>query len=111
VQGSRELTEILTKHGISYRDIPIYDVQGRLTGNIRYLSSMDYLVFVSASGVTAFFEALRREGLQVFPRTKIACIGEITRKRLLEEYGEADLVASVNDVNGLLTALTEQVRR
>jgi uroporphyrinogen III methyltransferase/synthase len=108
VQGSRDLDNILDKYNIDYKDIPIYDVSGRMTQKIKYLEDLDYLVFVSASGVTAFFEELRKERLSLPKGIKLACIGNITRQRLLQEYGEADVVATVNDVNGLIDAIKIQ---
>lgn len=107
LQGSPELTDILTQKQVSYRDIPIYDVTGKMTQNVKCLDNLDYLVFVSASGVTAFFEQLRERGLTLPEGIRIACIGKITQKRLLEEYGKADVVAAVNDVEGLLEAVKE----
>ena len=107
LQGSPKLDDILTEKQISYRDIAIYDVTGKMTQNVKCLESLDYLVFVSASGVTAFFEQLRERKLTLPEGIRIACIGKITEKRLLEEYGEADVVAAVNDVEGLLAAVKE----
>jgi uroporphyrinogen III methyltransferase/synthase len=105
VQGSRELNEVLDMHNVEYRDIPIYDVVGTLTRNAAFLDTLDYLVFVSASGVTAFFEEMRESGRSLPKHIKIACIGEITRKRLVQEYGEADVIATVNDVTGVVEAV------
>lgn len=110
LQASRELNDILTRNHVSYQDIPIYDVIGKMTQNIRCLDSLDYLVFVSASGVTAFFEQLRERSLTLPENIRIACIGKVTQKRLLEEYGEADVVAAVNDVEGLLAAMKQECR-
>lgn len=110
-QGSSELISVLEKYQISYQDIPIYDVEGRMTRNISYLEDMDYLVFVSASGVTAFFEELRKEKRMIPQNVKLACIGNITRERLLQEYGDADVVAAVNDVNGLIEAMKTDWRK
>lgn len=107
LQGSPELSGILKKNQVLYRDIPIYDVIGKMTQNIKCLDSLDYLVFVSASGVTAFFEQLQERELTLPENIRIACIGKITQKRLLEEYGEADVVAAVSDVEGLLKAVKE----
>lgn len=110
LQGSPELVDMLNKKQVLYQDIPIYDVTGKMTRNVKCLDSLDYLVFVSASGVTAFFEQLRERKLTLPERIRIACIGKVTRKRLLEEYGEADVVAAVNDVEGLLAAVKEYER-
>lgn len=105
VQGNRSLVDTLTRNGIVCLDIPIYDVVGTMTENIELLEEMDYLVFVSASGVTAFFEELRKQSRTLPKRLKIACIGNVTKQRLQQEYGEADIVAAVNDVEGLLEAV------
>lgn len=102
VQGSKELTDILEREQVEYLDVPIYDVVGSMRKNIKCLEDLDYLVFVSASGVTAFFEDLQDRNLSLPEHIKIACIGKITEKRLMEKYGKADVVATVNDVEGLL---------
>ena len=90
-----------------FQDIPIYDVAGKLTRNVKCLESLDYLVFVSASGVTAFFRELRRQNRTLPEKIRVACIGKMTEKRLREEYGKADIVAAVSDVEGLLRAVRE----
>lgn len=105
VQGSKELSAILSEHRIAYRDILIYNVEGKLTENIERLHTLDNLVFVSASGVTAFFEEIRKRNMMVPEKIRIACIGSMTQKRLLQEYGEADVVAAVSNVEGLLDAM------
>ena len=102
VQGSKELTNILKREQVDFTDLSIYDVVGSMTKNIQCLEELDYLVFVSASGVTAFFEELQSRKLSLPEHIKIACIGKITEKRLMEKYGKADVVAAVNDVDGLL---------
>ena len=102
VQGNKELTDILKREQIDFTDLAIYDVTGSMTPNIQCLEELDYLVFVSASGVTAFFEELQSRKLSLPDHIKIACIGKITEKRLMEKYGKADVVAAVNDVDGLL---------
>lgn len=107
VQGSPELPAILSEHGIDYQDIPIYDVVGTLTKNISCLDSLDYLVFVSASGVSAFFGELRKQKAVLPEKIKLACIGKVAQERLLKEYGRADVVAEVNDVEGLLETVKE----
>lgn len=107
VQGSPELPAILSERGIAYEDIPIYDVAGTLTKNISCLDSLDYLMFVSASGVRAFFGELRKQKVILPEKIKLACIGRSAQERLLKEYGRADVVAGVNDVEGLLEAVKE----
>lgn len=105
VQGSKELTGVLKEHGIAFCDLAVYDVVGHLTVSKEELRTLDYLVFVSASGVQAFWEQIRESGIEVPKNLKMACIGEITCKRLGEWHGKADIVAKVNDVAGLVAAV------
>lgn len=107
VQGSSVLTEVLEEHGIAFQNLAVYDVVGGLTDNIEILNQLDYLVFVSASGVQEFFRRLRERELSVPERIRIACIGEITGKKLEECFGRADIVANASDVDGLLDAIKE----
>lgn len=105
VQGSEELTEVFDKKGIRYTELAVYDVAGRLTDNIRYLKELDCLIFVSASGVTEFFSGLREKNISLPSDIQIACIGEITRERVRQEYRDADIIASTSDVKGLVEAV------
>lgn len=107
VQGSERLTEIFSRHQIAFLDLKIYDVAGRLTESADLLHSVDYLVFVSASGVQAFFDRILEKGMSVPKRVKIVCIGRITEQKLVEYYKQADIVAAVNDVDGVLKAVEE----
>ena len=105
VQGSERLTEIFSRRQIAFLDLKIYDVVGRLTESIALLNHLDYIVFVSASGVQAFFDQLLETGLSVPKGVKIVCIGRITEQKLAKCYGQADIVAAVNDVDGVLKAV------
>lgn len=105
VQGSRELTEYLETNNINFMEYGIYDVQGKLTHNIKCLEQLDYLVFASASGVTAFFENLKQQNIRLPEHIKIACIGKITHQRLLNYYDKEEIIAAVNNVDGLLNAV------
>lgn len=105
VQGNPNLVTYMEEQGIRCTDLPIYDVQGKLTKDIRALPQLDYLIFVSASGVSSFFEGLRGQNITLPDTVKMICIGHVTKQRLLEECGRADAVALVNDVPGVLQAL------
>lgn len=107
VQGSKELSDILNREQVEFLDLAIYDVVGSMTKNIQCLEELDYLVFVSASGVRVFFEELKARKLSIPEHIKIACIGKITEKGLMDVYGKADVVAAVNDVEGLLDKIKE----
>lgn len=105
VQGSPVLTEVLKEHGIVFQNLAVYDVKGCLTENIQMLDRLDYLVFVSASGVQAFFQMLQERKVSLPDSIQIACIGDITGRKLEECYGQADVVANANDVEGLFDAI------
>jgi uroporphyrinogen III methyltransferase/synthase len=105
VQGSTEFVQALQEKGIAYCDLAVYDVTGHFVATQEVLEQLDYLVFVSASGVQAFWEEVQKRGICVPKHLKVACIGEITGKRLRRQYGTADIVAKVNDVAGLVRAV------
>ena len=107
VQGSKELTKYLQQKQIDFFELAIYDVIGKMSKQIKDLEQLDFLVFVSASGVTAFFEEVKERKLTLPAKIKTACIGKITEKRLIEQYGKADIVATVNDVEGLLNGIKQ----
>ncbi len=107
VKGSIELTEPFLKNEIAFKDIHVYDVEGHLTSYIEILDRLDFIVFVSASGVEAFFREIKDNNI-VFPeRIKTVCIGEITQKTLVKEYKEADIVASVSNIEGVIKAIEQ----
>ncbi len=102
-QGSSELPRILQAAGIFCRDLPVYDVEGTdvCEAKIREVD-YDYLVFASASGVTAFMNS----GLSV-GKARVCCIGEATAKRL-KQYGcPADYVAQAADAEGIAQQIAE----
>ncbi len=105
VRGSQELLDILTKQGISYKEIAIYDVIGTATDKLQYMNQMDCLVFGSASGVKAFFKEIKKENLSLSKDVKIACIGEVTYEAVKSENREADIIASTNNADGLVEAV------
>lgn len=106
-QGSAELERVLGENGIAFCNLAVYDVEGKLVCHSSALEEIDYLVFVSASGVRAFFEEIKKEGIVLPEKIKIACIGTVTCQKLKQFYGQADIVAGVNDVNGLIKAIKE----
>lgn len=102
VQGSKVLTDVLKKEKIIYTEIPIYDVIGKSTPSIYNLEKLDSLFFLSASGVQAFFQQLRKAGVTLPAHIKIACIGDITKDAVQKEHGEVNIVALQNNVESLL---------
>ncbi len=104
-KGSRELIKIFKENGISFQDIPIYDVAGRMTEQIEAVNQMDCLIFVSSSGVRAFFEELNKKKILLSNHVKIACIGEVTSETVREVQKEANIIASTYNTEGLVEAV------
>lgn len=107
VQGSKLLTEEFDKNSVDYKEFKIYDVQGKLTDQVDMLQSLDYLVFVSASGVDAFFTEIKQQEIAMPEHVKIGCIGQITKTRVEKRYKDPDVIATECDVQGLLRALEQ----
>lgn len=112
-QGSVKMLDILDKQLISYDAIPIYDVVGKHTENMEYLKDLDSILFVSASGVEGFFANGKETEATINVikehSVKIACLGEVT-ERALKKYGlKADILPEVNDVDGLVKAVVNQL--
>lgn len=105
VQGSPVLTETLAANRVAFLELAIYDVKGSLTKYGFELEKLSYLLFVSASGVQAFFSLLQEKRICLPETIKVACIGELTEKRLIEYGRKAEIVATINDVGGLLSAI------
>ena len=107
-RGSRILTEILDEHNISYDDMPIYDVKGRMYTDKTMVDCYDILVFASSSGVEAFFA--NDEGMAAAikkSRIKTACIGQITADELLKYGIKADIVPEKFDVPGMVESVVK----
>lgn len=104
--GSKELTEILSRNNIIYDDVKTYDIQSESRSQGGIITS-DYITFASSSGVNAFFES----GYTVAESTKIVCIGEITAKAL-HQYNIADCkIAKTKDVVGILNTIISDVKK
>lgn len=109
LRGSHELTRIFEDNNIDYNEIPIYDVKGELTENKEYIAEMDCLVFLSASGVNTFFEEIDRNYIQLPKDIKIACIGEVTVNAVKEKNYNADIIASISNVDGLINKIVNYI--
>lgn len=104
-QGSRELTDILKEKGYEYKEISLYDVNGKLCAPREALEKVDCHVFVSASGVRSFFKEIEEKEPDYKFAGKIACIGEITGKEA-DKWGYlANIVAQVSDVEGVAASI------
>ena len=91
----------------------VSDVIGKHTENMEYLKDLDSVLFVSASGVKGFFEndTETEKTIKIIKdhSIKLACLGEVT-EGALKQYGlEADIVPKVNDVDGLVKAVINEL--
>ena len=103
--GSVELTSVLAAAGCDYEDLPIYDVKGKLAVGSEEMERIQCHVFVSASGVNAFFDEVERKLSDYRFGREIACIGEATKEALAKRGYRADLVSEVHDAEGLAGSL------
>lgn len=104
-RGSEELAKAIGEKGISYKEIAMYDVKGELTKNKEYVSEMDCLIFASASGVSAFFNELKGEGIKLKKDIKIACIGEVTANQVKKYQYNIAIVSDICNVDGLMNEI------
>ena len=135
VQGSETMLDILDKGGVTYEEIPVYDVVGRRMESIQYLNDLDVITFVSASGVRGFMKVLDAEknesGMDNMPNNvdscrehtnntestlkihdimkniRIAALGNVTEKALEKAGYHADIVPEVGDIEHLISSIGE----
>ena len=135
VQGSETMLDILDKGGVTYEEIPVYDVVGCRMESIQYLKDLDVITFVSASGVRGFLKVLDAEkngsGMDHMPNDvdscrehtnntestlkihdimkniRIAALGNVTEKALEKAGYHADIVPEVGDIEHLISAIGE----
>lgn len=112
-QGSEELVNTLEKHAIRYDDIKIYDVrevEQELLPEAEQLQRYDYLTFASASGVRGLFSEMVPEERSKLKTANMVCIGEATKKALVD-YGFTNLfVAKEASAPGLVQEIVSCVQ-
>lgn len=85
-QGSKILTEYLDQAGISYKDLPIYDVEVT-PAELDELKGLDYISFESGSGVRGFFASDVEEKAKLLNESIWpVCIGHVTAD-VLKQFG------------------------
>lgn len=113
-QGNPQLTEILGRAGVETVEFSIYDVKCFSMPSEAYLGKLDFLVFVSASGVREFFDNLREQDktcLRENKKLQFAVLGNVT-EQALKEYGySAGIVPERNDIQGLEKAFVDEMRK
>ena len=114
VRGSEDLTRILSQAGISYEDVPLYDVKSLgLEGRdlAETIKGLDYLTFASGSGVESFLENLEEENRNVLKETTLTAIGDVTAKVLEQAGFPADRIAGEFSISGLAECILEDAVR
>ena len=102
-----KLNQMLTKAGIPFDDIPLYDVIGVPVPRLKERQALCHvLMFASPSGVRAFKQAggfCRSDALR---HPLYAAIGPVTAKAVEEETGKtADIIAESYHIPGLVKAV------
>ena len=108
------MTRILSQAGISYEDVPLYDVKSLgLEGRdlAETIKGLDYLTFASGSGVESFLENLAEEDRNVLKETTLTAIGDVTAKVLEQAGFPADRIAGEFSISGLAECILEDAVR
>ncbi|MCQ2122060.1 MAG: uroporphyrinogen-III C-methyltransferase [Fibrobacter sp.] len=111
---SSGITSRLTALGAEVIETPMIETRGlaeMVSADFANLKNFDVLAFTSANGVEHFFTALRHQNLDVriLAGKKIASVGKITEKKLLEYGILCDYVPEDHTGEGLGKLLAEKV--
>lgn len=111
VKGSQELTDILKQADISFKELKIYNVKGKLLPGADRLKELNCIIFLSASGVKEFARLLKSEGKKLPLGIKFICIGEVTKKAIEEEYGTkySIITAKENNAEGVINIVNLEI--
>lgn len=113
VNGSEDLTGILNRHHISYREIKVYSIEIEKEKRDRVMSGLtgyDYITFASASGVEGFFGNMKEELPEKLQNTRVVCIGGVTAAKLAG-YGINDCMAGEEySVSGMVECILSDVK-
>ena len=97
-QATGELPDALRSAGMTVEDRRIYDVIAQ-PGEDR--SPVDYLVFASAGGVRAYWEACGEPDAAI----RCVCIGDVTAKALKAQSSRSFLTAPEISAEGIIQAI------
>lgn len=106
--GTKELTEALSKAGILFDDIPVYDTVYKNEGLLKISEildggEVDYVAFTSASTVMGF--AAAADGKD-FSGITAVCIGEQTAKEA-QRLGMKTVISNKITIDSLVEKITE----
>ena len=96
--GSRELNRILDEAGVAYRDVPLYETEGKPV-DASLLEGLGCMIFGSASGAEAFFKGCGEErGKLALEKTAAAAIGPYTSAALKKRGCAARLEPEIHTI-------------
>ena len=96
--GSRELNRILDEARVVYRDVPLYETEGKPV-DVSLLAGINCMIFGSASGVEAFFKGCGEErGKLALEKTAAAAIGPYTSAALKKRGCAARLEPEIHTI-------------
>ncbi len=108
--GSRLLTEAFAAKNIAYKEVHTYNVKGKLTDEVGRMDELGCVFFASESGVRAFFALIKKEGISPPDGAGLVCMGEPTKRALLDEFSRLGLrpdvaAARQSSVKGAVEAI------
>ena len=101
--GSIESFQILKDFGATLHHFPMIDIVGNSNVKPFNLSDFDYYIFTSKNGVNAFFnlDFIKEKKINTF------CLGEKTKKALVENGVEPVFVSTKSYADNLITELLD----
>ena len=101
--GSIESFQILKDFGATLHHFPMIDIVGNSNVKPFNLSDFDYYIFTSKNGVNAFFnlDFVKEKKINTF------CLGEKTKKALVENGVEPVFVSTKSYADNLITELLD----
>lgn len=104
-QGSDILPRIFLEREIAYEECPLYElgVQEEKRDEV-IAKAPDYIVFGSAMGARAYFEGLKKNGLQN-TRSSYVCIGERCADEVRKYAAKPPLIAAESGVEAIAECL------
>ena len=100
-QGAPILPELLEQAGLGVKELPLYTLRPETAPRREDMETPDYLVFVSAGGVEAYFAA----GGTVAEKTVCVCIGPVTARALEQHCEKPFLTAEEISVEGVVQTI------
>ncbi|MCX7843470.1 MAG: uroporphyrinogen-III C-methyltransferase [Clostridia bacterium] len=110
--AGKELSEGLKEKAVEFDDIAVYRTVLEESGREAIIEllekgNIDFVTFTSSSTVRNLLSILGKDNIRLLDKVKKVCIGPVTAKTAEESGLEADAVADVYTVEGLVNKLVE----